>query len=95
MQRVKFIRRGNVELFFCQKPRFEDKVAILNIEREPGDIDVTVTYGQFETRFPLTRAVRINEHVVRLRRNFVYVDHLCAILNHTQQVTNYSSKVMY
>jgi len=72
---------GNAELVVHQNPRFEDKFASLNVEWEPGDIDGTVTHRQFEPRYPDTRAVMSNPHVVGLRRNLVHFGSLRTNMN--------------
>ena len=72
------IIHSNVEHHYIRPtPRCKFKVASLNIERKPGDIDVTVSHRQVELRTPVTNAVWENRHVIRLRRNFICISHFC------------------
>jgi len=80
-------RRTNVELVRVQNPRLEHQLALLDVEREPHDIDVAVSDGQLKPRLPQTAAVVVHPDVVRLRCNLVRIDHLRAKTSHnTQQV---------
>ena len=48
---------GDIQINFRQHPRLKDQVAYLGVEREPGDIDATLSCGEFISRLPEAEAV--------------------------------------
>ena len=59
--------RADVELATVVLPRLEDEMALLVVERKPGDVDRTVWYRLFIHRPPDARSIVIKSHVLRLR----------------------------
>ena len=70
-----------VEDRIMQQPRLEDQIARLLVKREPRYVNGTLSHREIEPRIPQTYAVIKNRYIVRLRRYFVFVCHLCSVID--------------
>jgi len=72
-QRCRRRTSGEVDLVFVVTSRLIDEFADLRVEREPRDVDLTVTYRQSELKIPHAAAVGVNLHLIaRTTRCFFF-----------------------
>ena len=71
----------NLHNGFRMYPRLKRQVTRLFVKREPRYVNATLSHWEIKPRLPRAFTVTIDVHVVRLRRYFVWVCHLCAVID--------------
>ena len=66
---------------FMMHPRLERQVTRLFVKREPRYVNAALSHWEIKPRIPRASTVTMDGHVVRLRRYFVWICHLCAVID--------------